>query len=183
MDNFLKFLIVAILLIIAAVAITIFLKDVNKKNNIKKMYFEIESFLQGLIPEDKKDSIILEKEFKPEYDYAFKTEEYTYLIKVIPNMVNEEICVNNSVKWQLRRSFNDESMRFVENVEGLMRLDCDSKFKKLYIIYPNARSLLKYINECEMVFVNPDTDVYGANIVSFLQLKENPNLLKIIKEM
>ena len=76
-------------------------------------------------------------------------------------------------------------MRFVENIEGLMRMDEENErnAKRLYIVYPNARTLLKYINECEMVFIHPDTDVYGTNIISYVALKENPGILKIKKEI
>ena len=119
---------------------------------------------------------------KAEYDYKFETPNYIYYIKIVPNFTNQEITVNNSVKWQLRKSFNDESLRFVDGIEPLMRMDINSVgkiSKKLYIVYPNARSLLKYINECEMEFVHPDTDVYGTNIITFVNLNENRDLIEI----
>ena len=120
---------------------------------------------------------------KLEYDYVFETEKYIYYIKVVPNFSNQEITVNNSVKWQLRKSFNDETMRFVSGIEPLMRMDLTNTKgktnKKLYIVYPNARSLLKYINECEMEFVHSDTDVYGTNIITYVNLNENRDIIKL----
>ena len=75
-------------------------------------------------------------------------------------------------------------MNFVPNVDKLMRLDLeDPKSRKLYIIYPNATSLLKYINECEMVFVRPETDVYGTNVISYAGLKEKPELFDKIDKI
>ena len=40
-------------------------------------------------------------------------------------------------------------------------------------------ALLKVINECEMVFVYPDTDVYGAQVISYKKLEENLDLLEV----
>lgn len=70
----------------------------------------------------------------------------------------------------------------VEGVEPLMRLDLantQKKEHKLFIIYPNVTALLKVINECEMVFVYPDTDVYGAQVISYKKLEENLDLLEV----
>jgi hypothetical protein len=60
----------------------------------------------------------------------------------------------------------------VLNRKGKSVLSASSKpNKKLYIVYPNARSLLKYINECEMVFIKPNTDIiikkspYAVNLI------------------
>ena len=60
-----------------------------------------------------------------------------------------------------------------------MELDPTKAYKKLYVIYPNARTLLKYINECEMIFINPNTDVYGTNIITYAELKEKTNLIEV----
>ena len=51
--------------------------------------------------------------------------------------------------------------------------------KKIYIIYPNSRSLLKYVNECEMEFVTPETDIYGTQVITYLALNEDLSLIKI----
>lgn len=185
MEDWLKILIICLCLMIFLIFILSFVLSVTKKNAIKKMYLDVEKVLESLITEEHKDQFNLQKLYLKDYDYIFDTPLYTYYIKIVPNPANQEICVNNSVKWQLRKSFNDETMRFVENIEGLMRMDIDSNkaYKKLYIIYPNARTLLKYINECEMVFIHPNTDVYGTNIIPFVALEETPNLIKTTEEI
>ena len=168
--------IILFLIILYVVIITIV-----KKSQLKKMYSDVEAFLDFYTTENIGS---FEKKFLPEYDYILRTKKNQYFIKVIPNFSNQEITVNNSVKWQLRKAFNDESLRYVENVEPLMRMDMpnnDGKLlnKKVYIIYPNAKSLLKYINECEMEFVHPDTDVYGTNIITYVYLNENKETLDL----
>lgn len=119
---------------------------------------------------------------KDTHDFYFEDANSIFFVKVIFNLANQEICVNNAIKWQLRRSSVQNAMNFVENIEPLMRLDLQSNPKKqykLFIIYPGARALLKVINECEMVFINPDTDVYGAKIITYQMLEENPLLLDV----
>lgn len=120
---------------------------------------------------------------KANYDVYFESEHSIYYVKIIFNPGCYEICINNAIKWQIRK-INDHSerMNFVENIEPLMRLDLRNKDKeeyKLFIVYPNARALLKVINECEMVFVYPDTDVYGASVVSYKNLEEHVDVLDV----
>lgn len=117
------------------------------------------------------------------HDIYFENEKHIYYIKIIKNPSNQEICINNAIKWQMRKiADREENMHFVEGIEPLMRLDLTNKNKKehkLFIIYPNTHALLKVINECEMVFVYPDTDVFGATVVTYKQLKENPDILEV----
>lgn len=184
-------IVIGIILIIFITSMII-LANVLKSKREKKMYKDIEEILDKIIainPDEFSYTRVEKPKKKSEvcqmpFDYILETKKYRYHIKLIPNLDNQEICVNNSVKWQLRKSFNDESLRFVENVEHLMRLDLPNTAnnkanKKLYIIYPSARSLLKYINECEMEFVHPHTDVYGTNIITYVALKEHQDLIKL----
>ena len=117
------------------------------------------------------------------YDFYFENDSHIYYIKIINNPGNHEICINNAIKWQLRiLGDTNGKINFIENVEGLMRLDLNNKEKKehkLYIVYPNTRALLKVINECEMVFVNPDNDVYGSTVITYKKLEEDLTLLDL----
>ena len=44
---------------------------------------------------------------------------------------------------------------------------------KLYVIYPESKRLMKVINECEMVFIKPDVDIYGSRVINYLTMKED----------
>ena len=63
-----------------------------------------------------------------------------------------------------------------------VKLSSNYKPYKIFLIYPNARSLLRYINECEMEFVYPQTDVYGARIITYKALNEHHELLFNLEE-
>ena len=172
-------------ILVFLIVILIVSYNVFRKWRISKMFSDCDKVLYSLINPTCANEYHLERIYSKEpYDYIFRTPNHNYYIQVVPNFGAYEICINNSVKWQIRKSFNDNSMNFVPNVEKLMRLDLeDPKAKKLYIIYPNATSLLKYINECEMIFVRPETDVYGTNVIPYTGLKEKPELFDKIDEI
>ncbi len=174
---------VVLFIIAAFIGLIILLKYIDKKR-IKKMFSNIQELLNRIVIQDRDNSELIKIEYdakkvqKPAYDFILVTKGYRYYIKVVDNRGGYEICVNNSVKWQIRKSFNDTSMNFVPNIEELMRMELPNQYderqpKKLYIVYPGARSLLRYINECEMEFVHPTTDVYGTNIITYNDLNEN----------
>ncbi len=179
----LTILISIVVCFILVIVFLVTLINVIKKKRIRTMFSDIDNILSDIVNLDKENSEYKKIEYdnkKAErlpYDYILKTKDFCYYIKVVDNNGGHEICVNNSVKWQIRKSFNDESMNFVPEIDELMRMELervdDRIPKKLYIIYPNARSLLRYINECEMEFVHPTTDVYGTNIITYNDLKEN----------
>ena len=168
---------IAVVLIVLAITFT----SIYNKRQQTKMNEHVSSLFNDYVKSN--PLYKFEKSQRNECDYIFETIKYRYYIKVVPNFSNQEITVNNSVKWQLRKSFNDETLRFVNGIEPLMRLELSNtdgkQSKKLYIVYPNARALLKYINECEMEFVHPDTDVYGTNIITYINLNENRDIIEL----
>ena len=173
---------IAIAIITILMIVLIVLYNVYTKQRKAKMYKDVYDTLNSLKIKSRENEFEIKKSNDKSYDYIFKTPNNVFYIKIIPNFSNYEICINNSVKWQIRKSFGDDSLNFVEGVEDLMRMEFSERnAKKLYVIYPNAKALLKYINECEMVFVKPETDVYGASVVSYQAIKEIPNLLEIIE--
>lgn len=168
-----------ILLIIIGIVLYIILR--NKK--ILKRKNDILQLFSNACKEKGIEEYKLEYVKKSTHDFYFETDKHIYYIKVIYNLSNQEICINNAIKWQLRRlNDHNETFSFVEGVEPLMRLDLtntEKKEHKLFIIYPDITALLKVINECEMVFVYPDTDVYGARVISYDKLVEDTSILEI----
>ncbi len=156
---------------------------IYKKEMMKKRKNDILKLFTDACERNHVTEYTLEHAKKETYDYYFEGPNHIYFVKVIYNFANHEICINNAIKWQLRRiNENQEKTMFVEGIEALMRFDfgkTSKKAHKLFIIYPNTRALLKVINECEMVFVYPDTDVYGANVVSYKRLVENPDWIEV----
>ncbi|MCR5113972.1 MAG: hypothetical protein K6A63_08555 [Acholeplasmatales bacterium] len=229
MPNLAKILIIIGVGIVVLIILLVFIYQLVSRTRINKMHKEVEELFNNL-KKDRPDVVVLKEEkidkknLKP-YDYTITTPNSVNFIKIIPNFSGDEITINNSVKWQLRRSYRDESMRFVPDIEGFMRYDMPEpvlrddalpeeetpkkkkkeskeqnlftmdnlsfsdldinqessknekrRFKrnrKIFVIYPGAKSLLMYINECEMQLVDNKTDVYGSRVVSFGDLKKN----------
>lgn len=174
MNDIVKYSILVVCLVIVLVCAGIIFNSVTKKNKILKMKTDIKNVIEEICHKNSNSNYeIVENEC---YNYKISTEKNNYFIKIIDNRNNEEICINNSTKWQLRKGFNDQTLRFVPDVESFMRKDLEGY--KIFVIYPNARSLLKYVNECEMIIVRSDTDVYGTNVVTFQELKENSSIIQ-----
>ena len=184
METLFRVLFVITILIIFMIVLII-LYNVYAKQRKAKMYKDVYDALNSLRIKSRENEFEVKRTSNEKaYDYTFKTPTSIFYIKIVPNFSNYEICINNSVKWQIRKSFGDDSLNFVEGVEDLMRMEFSEKnAKKLYIIYPNAKALLKYINECEMVFVRPETDVYGTNVIPYVALKEKPEIFNKINEI
>lgn len=173
------FILLIVLIIFMIVFMLIFIKkrkENKRKNDIIKLF--VDACKQKDI-----DDYKIEYVKNGIYDFYFENPYDIYYIKIINNFSSQEICINNAIKWQLR-TFNshNEKLNFVEGIEPLMRLDLKNNIKrehKLFIIYPNVTALLKVINECEMIFVYPETDVFGSKVVSYKKLSEDINVLDL----
>lgn len=105
-----------------------------------------------------------------------------YFVKIIHNMSCGEICVNNSVRWQVRKNKNDSSNTYLKNVMQLMKHDFTEDElknkvpKKIFVVYKDSRSLLMYINESEMVFIKPETNVHGTTVITYKSLLTDPDV-------
>ena len=167
------------------ILILVLINAIVTKRKTNKMFNDILNILNALKNKNKNIKIEKISHFKNDnlpYDFYIETEKYNYYIKVIPNYNDYEITINNSIKWQIRRSYTDESLNFVPGVEEFIRYDFAKENKenrKVFIIYPSSKSLLKYVNECEMEFVTPDTDIYGTKVYTYNTLLENNNIIEV----
>lgn len=177
MDDSIKLLILILGIVILIISIVVIItKKLNKKvqNTMFENVYNVLRKVQNNIPGDSR----IVRCYTKTHDFFFETPNRRYYIKIVYNPGNHEICVNNALKWQLRKTLGDDRMHFVEGIEPLMRMEIEpsEKYaKKLYVIYPNTKSLLKYINECEMMFIHPNTDVYGTNIIRFTDFENKFN--------
>lgn len=110
------------------------------------------------------------------FDYEIETKECNYLIKVIFNFRKLEISVNSKNYWQLNDKVvsSKKGGTKLEGIYDLINADLKSSkpLKKIYLVYPDAKVLVKAINESELSFIYPNTDCYGAHLVKFDEIKE-----------
>ena len=120
--------------------------------------------------------VLKNKSFDFEMDYNNKK----FLIKLIHHPSKCEININSANYWQINRGIVS-SRKSGEQMKGVYDL---LKFKltdngyakntvKLYVIYPYSNRLMKVINECEMVFIKPNVDIYGCRVINYKDIKED----------
>lgn len=171
MELLINFLIIIIVVIVLLIIILIIIHSVKKKRIIDRMNIEVNDALKQLV-EQSNNKYSYEKISNEVYDYILTSNKYQYYIKVIPNLNNEDICINSALKWNYGKNIGIENKKEVKENEELIRLDIKKekngkKPRKLFIIYPDAKSLIMVVNECEYEFVDSDTDVYGNNIITY----------------
>lgn len=116
------------------------------------------------------------------FDFEMKYNNKTFLIKMIYHPNKHEINVNSKSYWQINRGVVS-SRKSGEQMQGVYDLinynhlanGYDKNTVKLYVIYPYAKRMMKVINECEMKFIQPETDIYGCKINNYQDLKQNIN--------
>jgi len=164
----------AIVLLILVIS---FINILLKNRSVNNVIIALEKNLSNT-PE----SFII-KRFKTKYsDIICESDNSLFYVKILFNPSNSEICVNNKTLWQVRKHKGDNKVAFLKEVSPLMNINLTEKniqkkqVKKIFLIYRDTRSLLMYINESEMVFVEPRTDVYGATVITYNELLHNETL-------
>lgn len=171
--------ITSIVVVVLVIALVILFRVIGKirSNNMQKNILQT---IKDNLKNKNIEAYDLVCEKNRAYDIKLSTKSFVYYIKIIKNFSNDEICVNSKYKWQLRSSAFDNTLRLVSDIENLMNLEIQPDprrlIRKIYLIYPSCSNLLKYINECEMIFIYPDTDVYGTNIITYKEIKDSPDV-------
>ena len=161
---------------IAIVAIVIFLivyDKLRKKNAIKK----VKEILERVC-----DSVEVVEKNKA-FDFIATKGEQKYLLKMVYFFCQDEINVNAKNYWQANHGAVSSRKKGekVPDVYDLVNFDLVANgysvdTKKIYIIYPQATTLMKVINECEMVLIKPTTDCHGAKLTNFTNLERDFDL-------
>ena len=165
-------MILILLIVLTIVLIRVF--------SIKKALSELHLKLCNIAGCENVKVIIKNKAF----DYEMQYNNKIYLIKLIYHPSRAEINVNSKNYWQINRG-KVSSRKTGEQMKGVYDLinfnltknNYPKNTVKLYVIYPDSISLLKVLNECEMQFITPKTDIYGTKINRFKDLEENINQL------
>ena len=117
------------------------------------------------------------------FDFIAKKNGKTYLVKTVFFFCQDEINVNSKDYWQANHGAVSSRKKGekVPNVYDLVNYDLklngyDENTIKLYVIYPQATTLMKVINECEMVMIKPNVDCHGAKLTNFTNLQRDFDL-------
>ncbi|HHU24581.1 MAG: hypothetical protein PHG08_05600 [Bacilli bacterium] len=112
------------------------------------------------------------------YDFAFERDGVTYHVKVIVIPKYAEIIINAKTTWELRYGAGNTPgkvqpiKKYLPGIGKFMNYQTDEQTKKIVVLTPDAKKKVKYINENEMVFVGPETNVYGIQLLNESEFKE-----------
>lgn len=166
-----------IIIFVVIIAIIVFIysvrlpkSEVNKKirhyeNHLKTKYTNVQ------ISRLDTDKSVINVVFSNNNSYFIK---FVY----IPNY--SQIQINNKSTWELKYGADNTPgkhqphRRYLNEIATFMNEDYVGK--KIVAFTNNPKEIVKYINESEIIIVNPSTDVYGANLISVHKLD------KIVKE-
>ena len=166
-------MIVPVLGVVAAVIILfVVISFLNKKKAYTNLYNKLLTY------SDKVEVV----NGNPAFDFKMTYNDKLFLIKLIYNPSCYEININAKHYWQ-RNEGVVSSRKKGEQMKGVYDLTFfDLKANnypldtvKLYVIYPDSTRLMKVINECEMVMIDPSVDIYGTRVERYKKLDENIN--------
>lgn len=158
--------IIVILVIVLGAALVISLTSL--KPNPKYILKDIEKLL--------KDNQIDYQINSPENkDYTFKltVENQEYTVLVLPIEKFAEVTINNFNTWEMHYGAGDRPGKAqpfktkIAEIPTFMNLEADNK---LVLIQPDAKQIVYWKNENEIVFVEPNTKVYGINVLNVTDL-------------
>lgn len=104
------------------------------------------------------------------YDIVCSKENRAFHLKIVFVPSNSEIQINNKTTWEVKYGAgstigrSQPNRKLLTDVIEFMNYETENK---VIVVYPKPKKIVKYINECEIVFVKPNTDVYGTNVISF----------------
>ena len=106
------------------------------------------------------------------------TDSKLYLnVVIVP--VNSRIQINNQTTWELKTgsqsSLGDAPKKSVRLNEIEKFMGSSFNGKKIVVLLPKVSKIVKYINECEIILVDENTNVFGASVIS----GDNFNLFKL----
>lgn len=161
---------IIIIIVVAVIGIGIIISVLL--NNESSKTTEIENYLNKI----KELGFNISKEENKPYDYIIKNDSVTFVAKLIKIPEYSEIQINNRTTWEIKYGAGNTVgkaqpyKKYLKEIEPFMNLDVDNSIIKIVIATPKPKKMVKYINECEIVFVTPQTDVYGVKLISLNDL-------------
>lgn len=169
-----EFIIISIIIIVIIVLVAI------SNNKSKECAFsEFQSKIKELGYE-------IENVQNSSYNYIIKNEQITFLVKLINIPQYAEIQINNKTTWEIKYGAGNTLgkaqpySKYLKDITTFVNLQPSNNEIKVVIASPHPKKMVKWINECEIVFIDPYTDVYGLRLISYkdLRLFKNPYNIK-----
>lgn len=164
--------IIAIIIIVIILIILIILFTINIVKKEKTKVSELNDFFNQL---HKLNYEIIECQ-KECYYLEVKNKNITFIIKLITIPEFAEIQINNQTTWEIKYGAGSKIgksqpySKYLKNINDFMNFPVNNQQIKVVIVSPAPKKIVKYINECEIEFVTPYTNVYGTRLISYKNL-------------
>lgn len=105
---------------------------------------------------------------KNTFHLLLEGQSFYFFLIVVPT--NSQIQINNKVTWELKTGGGSDPGKAPTKKELLTKIipfmNANFQGKKSVIFLPYLKKAVMYINECEIVLVNKNTNVHGVNVIS-----------------
>lgn len=106
------------------------------------------------------------------FNLELSINDTNYLIKIINIPNNAEVQINNVTTWEVKYGAGNHpgkaqpNRKYLSGISGFMNYKPAPHEKRIVVLTPVSKKIVMYINESEIVFVTPTTNVYGVNIIN-----------------
>ena len=142
--------------ILNIIYITILYPFISKKKIKKKI-------LSTAIQHNADCSII--KSNYDDADFIVKVNGKLFLVKLLYNKRNCDLQINNIYTFIMHTQTLTNNLKS-KKISGLSKFMKSKKENRILILNKKAKTIKKVINECEMIMVKDDIDVYGTHILN-----------------
>lgn len=117
----------------------------------------------------------IEYELNPQfqvYDYELKLNNQIYLLKFIHLPTFATVQINSKTTWEIKYGSGnkigkaDPYKKMLTSVSSFIKFPASDYTEKIFILIPNAKNIVMYINECEIIQVTPNTNVYQTKVIN-----------------
>jgi len=154
-------------------AFLVFLANILVKNNYSKLVKKITKELEMINPDFKIKSYKRDDVFQ----FEINNIDYKIYIKLVKSRSEYEFIITNSNKWIVNQSPQQWTRKtkpiFIEKSKEFSDFMIESTtYKKVVLIYPSCKRIIRYLNESDTVIVKEDQAFNRVNFIRYENLKE-----------
>ena len=112
------------------------------------------------------------------YDFRYEDDKKVYLFKCVRISPSHEVIITNKYYWidndnikEYKRSKKPNLINGVKELKDYI-YETEKKVIKVGVIYPFCHNIIMYINESDVVKVDPKRNCYGNRMVMIDDVKE-----------
>lgn len=147
--------------------------NVFMRARYKKTLETIKSELLRLIPESSVDIFDRESVFQ----IAVENDKEKIIIKLIMAQDNYEFIITNINRWTVNHNPKQWTRKskpiFIEGADEFVNYtETDKSIRKIVLVYPTSKRIIRYLNESDTVVVNTEDNVGGISFIKYNELEK-----------